>query len=88
MCGHNPDCAGFLLSLIQTQFKTEVKIAFILGSGGVTSSIIYSLKARKVSEIYVSNRTKQKAENLKKLFPEIKILDWGKQPNKFDINPI
>ena len=85
VCGHNTDCEGFVLSLIQTQFKTEGKIAFILGSGGVTSSIIYSLKARKVSEIYVSNRTKQKAENLKKLFPEIKILEWGKKPNKFDI---
>ncbi len=85
VCGHNTDCEGFMLGLMQTKFKTEGKKAFILGAGGVTSSIIYSLKSNSISEIYVSNRTKQKAENLKKIFPDIKILDWGKKPNKFDI---
>ncbi len=83
--GHNTDCEGFALSLIQTKFKTQGKTAFILGAGGVTSSIVYSLKLRGVSKICVSNRTKQKAENLKKLFPEIEILDWGKKPSNFDI---
>ena len=85
VCGHNTDREGFVLGLVQTKFKTEGKNAFILGAGGVTSSIIYSLKSKNISEIYVSNRTKQKAEDLKKLFPEIKIIDWGKKPNKFDI---
>ena len=37
-----------------------------------------------VSKIIVSNRTKKKAENLKKLFQNIEILDWGKIPN-FDM---
>ena len=83
--GHNTDCEGFVLSLIQTEFKLEGKTAFILGAGGVTSSIVYSLKSRGVSKIYVSNRTKQKAENLKNLFPEIEILDWGNKPSNFDI---
>ncbi len=83
--GHNTDCEGFNLSLIETQFKTEGKIAFILGSGGVTSSIIYSLQSRGFSKIYVTNRTKQKAENLKELFPKIEILEWGKKPSSFDI---
>ena len=83
--GHNTDSVGFGLSLEQTKFKTNGKIAFILGAGGVTSSIIYALKSKGVSEIFVTNRTKAKAENLKKMFSEIKILEWGQRPLKFDI---
>ncbi len=85
ICGHNTDCGGFERSLIETKFKTKDKVAFILGAGGVTSSIIYALKVIGLSKIFVTNRTKQKAENLKKLFPEIKVLDWGQKPSKFDI---
>jgi len=32
----------------------------------------------------LSNRTKKKAENIKNLYPDLKILDWGEIPN-FDI---
>ena len=38
----------------------------------------------KVSKIKVSNRTKEKAENLKKLFKNIEIIEWGEIPN-FDV---
>ena len=40
-------------------------------------SIIYSLKKMKASKITISNRTKEKAERLKKLFKDIEIVDWG-----------
>ena len=36
------------------------------------------------SKITLSNRTKEKAENLKFFFPELEILDWGEIPD-FDI---
>ena len=38
----------------------------------------------KVSNIAISNRTKSKAENLKKLFEKLEIIDWGKVP-EFDM---
>ena len=38
----------------------------------------------KVLDITVSNRTRSKAENLKKLFKDINITEWGDVPN-FDI---
>jgi shikimate dehydrogenase len=38
----------------------------------------------KVSEIMITNRTKSKAEDLKGLFKNLKIVDWGKVP-EFDI---
>ena len=47
-------------------------------------SIIYSLEKMGVSKIIVSNRTKQKAENLKKNFSKLSIVDWGELP-EFDM---
>jgi len=38
----------------------------------------------KVSKIKVSNRTKEKAEDLKKIFKNIELIEWGEIPN-FDI---
>ena len=38
----------------------------------------------KVSKIIVCNRTREKAENLKKLFNNLNIIDWGEIPN-FDM---
>jgi shikimate dehydrogenase len=38
----------------------------------------------KVAKNKISNRTKEKAENLKKLFKNIEIIDWGEVPN-FDM---
>ena len=32
------------------------------------------------SKITLSNRTKEKAEELKKIFPDLEILDWGEIP--------
>tara|TARA_B110000114_G_C15021996_1_gene369282 strand:- start:265 stop:1095 length:831 start_codon:yes stop_codon:yes gene_type:complete len=62
----------------------EGKNIFILGAGGVTSSIISTLEHRG-GNIFVSNRTKSKAEELKILFPKIKTLDWGKKPESYNI---
>ena len=84
LVGHNTDIKGFELSLNETQFNPQNKIIFILGAGGVVPSIIYALEKLGVSKIIVSNRTKQKAENLKKCFSNISVVDWGNQP-EFDM---
>ena len=82
--GHNTDIGGFELALRDINFDIKNKKIFIIGAGGVVSSIIFALKKMKASEIIITNRTKKKAEKLKTLFEEIKILDWGKIP-KFDV---
>ena len=79
LVGHNTDIKGFELSLKETQFDLKNKSIFILGAGGVVPSIIYALEKLGVSKITVSNRTKQKAKNLKKHFPNISVVDWGDQ---------
>ena len=60
------------------------KTIIILGAGGVVPSIIYALKRMNASKIILSNRTKEKAEELKNLFKDLEILDWGKFPD-FDM---
>ena len=84
LTGHNTDIKGFELSLKETQFDLTNKTIFILGAGGVVPSIIYALEKLGVSKIIVSNRTKQKTENLKINFPNIGLVDWGDQP-EFDM---
>ena len=76
--GHNTDIAGFELAIKYAKYDIFNKKILILGAGGVVPSIIYCLKKMKVSKITLSNRTKEKAENLKSFFEDIEIIDWGK----------
>jgi len=82
--GHNTDIIGFETSIKKSKFNLIHKEVLILGAGGVVPSIIYALHKMNVSKIKVSNRTKKNAENLKKLFKNIEITEWGKIPN-FDM---
>ena len=82
--GHNTDIAGFELGLRHFKYDVKEKKVFILGSGGVVSSIILALKKMGVSKIILSNRTKKKAEDLKMIFDDLEIIDWGDTP-KFDM---
>ena len=75
--GENTDVYGFSEAIKLSSFNPKNKKALILGAGGVSPSIILALKKMGVSVISLSNRTKQKAEDLKKFFPFIKIIDWG-----------
>jgi len=82
--GHNTDISGFELGIKYSKYDVKNKIVFILGAGGVVSSIIIALKKMGAAKIIISNRTKTKAEDLKKFFNELEIIDWGKTPN-FDM---
>jgi len=82
--GHNTDISGFELGIKYSKYDVKTKIVFILGAGGVVSSIIIALKKMGAAKIIISNRTKTKAEDLKKIFNELEIIDWGKIPN-FDM---
>ena len=77
LIGHNTDIDGFELSIKRLNYDISNKNILILGAGGVVPSIIYALKRMRVSKIFVSNRTKKKAEELKDLFEDLHLLDWG-----------
>jgi len=77
LVGHNTDIAGFAKAIKNLNFNIEGKKVFILGAGGVVPSIIFALNKMKVSKINVSNRTKKKAEDLKLLFHNLGLVEWG-----------
>ena len=82
--GHNTDIVGFETSIKKSEYDPNNKEVLILGAGGVVPSIIFALIKMKVSKIKICNRTKEKAENLKKIYKNIEIIDWGETLN-FDM---
>tara|TARA_A200000113_G_scaffold36608_1_gene29994 strand:- start:129 stop:920 length:792 start_codon:yes stop_codon:yes gene_type:complete len=82
--GHNTDIIGFETSIEKSKYDVVNKKILILGAGGVVPSIIFALNKMKVSKIRVSNRTKEKAVNLKENFKNIELIEWGDVPN-FDM---
>ena len=79
--GHNTDVGGFELGLKRINYNVKNKKVFILGAGGVVSSIILALKKMGSSKIILSNRTKEKAKDLKKIYSDLEIIDWGETPD-------
>ena len=75
--GDNTDIGGFEHALKYINYSVKDKKIFILGGGGVVPSIIIALRKLGSAKIILSNRTKEKAENLKKIYPDLEIIDWG-----------
>ena len=75
--GDNTDVYGFEQSLKDLNFHGLNKTAFILGAGGVVSSVVIALNNLGVKNIVISNRTKNKAEALAKDY-NLVVSDWGK----------
>ena len=79
--GHNTDIDGFGLAIQDIRFDVSNKNILIVGAGGVVPSIIYSLIKMKAYKVYLTNRNREKAENLKKLFKDLILINWGEIQN-------
>ncbi len=79
--GDNTDIGGFEKGLNYINYDLKNKNVFILGAGGVVPSIILALKRLGAAKIILSNRTKEKADDLKKKYTDLEIIDWGKTPD-------
>ena len=84
LIGHNTDIAGFDKAIKALNFNMKDKKILILGAGGVVPSIVFALKKMDILEISISNRTKKKAENLKILFKNLNVVEWGNL-SEFDV---
>jgi len=82
--GDNTDIAGFEYGLKHINYDVKNKKVFILGAGGVVPSIILALEKLGVFKISLSNRTKEKAEELKKIYKDLEVINWG-QCTDFDM---
>ena len=85
--GANTDVGGFEQSLEYIHYNVKNKKVFILGAGGVVTSILKALEKLEAAKVYISNRTKEKAKDLEsyyKISLGLETLDWGQSPD-FDI---
>lgn len=68
LIGGNTDAHGFTANLDQHakgwDKAPETKIAIVFGAGGASRAVLYSLIERKISKIYLINRTIEKANKL------------------------
>jgi len=78
LLGRNTDALGAKQALLDAGFKIEGKKALILGAGGAARAISFAL-SEKIDEIFISNRTEERAIKLaKELHNKTKIKATGK----------
>ena len=88
LVGENTDVFGLQAAYLKEIVNAENKKALIIGAGGVSSSVIFSLQKSKIKNIAIVNRTHEKSIFLKKKFNFLNILEWnslGQEIGKFDI---
>ena len=80
--GYNTDGFGFSQSLEEEGIILEEKNVLVVGAGGASRAILVSL-ANKKANVILTNRTKQKAEDLiKELNIDCKIIDYNPESLK------
>ncbi len=73
--GENTDVFGLQAAYLK-EIDSGSKKALVIGAGGVSPSVILSLKKSGIKKITITNRTKEKCIFLKKKFPYLSILSW------------
>jgi len=75
----NTDVEGFLANLdaVTPGWDRGLSSAVVLGAGGGARAVVYALVTREVGRIYVINRTKEKAQALRKKFGSaVHVAGW------------
>ncbi|MCR5487451.1 MAG: shikimate dehydrogenase [Lachnospiraceae bacterium] len=81
--GYNTDYSGFMRQLDHDSVIVYDKPVIVLGAGGAAHAVIYALEKIGASEIYLLNRSRDKAEKDFGKRKNIRILDfedWEKIP--------
>ncbi len=82
LVGDNTDVFGLQAAYLKEITDAENKKALIIGAGGVSPSVIFSLQKTKVQNITVVNRTHEKSIFLKKRFKFLNIVEWRDLKNE------
>ena len=81
LVGHNTDGQGFIASLSEAGEPVDGRSILILGAGGASRAVVFSLAEGGASTIIIANRTVSKAESLteqvRQRFPAVKIEATG-----------
>jgi shikimate dehydrogenase len=83
----NTDGFGFIENLTggAPDWNPTAGPALVLGAGGAARAVIAALLEYNTPEIFLTNRTRDRAENLKDIFgPKVKIIDWVDAANAIE----
>lgn len=86
--GENTDVFGLQAAYLKEIDNCAFKNTLVIGAGGVSPSVILSLKKSGVKKISITNRTSEKCVFLKKKFNFLNIIHWSKletEIKNFDI---
>ncbi len=90
LMGYNTDGMGFVSSLKRRGITLKDKIVLVLGAGGSAKAICVYLLKEGVKELYIHNRTRERAlaliKQLKRFFPGVR-LDYLAEENIGDVRP-
>lgn len=78
--GHNSDCDGFMNNLKKEIVSLDLngKTAFVIGAGGASRAVIYSLIKEGVSQIKICNRS---VDRVKKIIDDFKVISKANKCN-------
>jgi shikimate dehydrogenase len=74
--GENTDVYGLQAAYLKEIDNNFNKKALIIGAGGVSPSVILSIKKSGIKNIFITNRTDEKCIFLKKKFNFLNIIPW------------
>ena len=86
--GENTDVYGLQAAYLKEIENSSNKKALVIGAGGVSPSVILSIKKSGIKSISITNRTNEKCIFLKKKFNFLNIIPWLDLKNEiknFDI---
>ena len=74
--GENTDVYGLQAAYLKEIEHSSNKTALIIGAGGVSPSVILSIRKSGIQNISITNRTNEKCIFLKKKFNFLNIISW------------
>jgi shikimate dehydrogenase len=86
--GENTDVYGLQAAYLKEIVSENNRKALVIGAGGVSPSVIFSLKKSNIQNISIVNRTHDKSIFLKKKFSFLNIIEWKflkEEISNFDI---
>jgi shikimate dehydrogenase len=87
LCAGNTDAYGFITNLEAQapDWNEGRRPAVVLGAGGAARAILHGLLSEGAASIIVSNRTRDRAEELAKTFgPSVAVTDWADRESALD----
>lgn len=77
--GRNTDGFGFAENLRRGGCDGGAGAALVLGAGGAARAVMLALREKNCPKIYLSNRTRERAESLARDFGTIEVVDWERK---------